>query len=56
MRYQELIINKLENLDGKLRVLSQLSKQGADLEAYSKTLEESHQLIEEIQSLVEREV
>ena len=56
MRYQELIINKLEILDGKLRVLRQLAQQGSDIEAYSQTLEEAHQLVDETKSLIEKEV
>ena len=55
MRYKELILQKLDILEGKQRTLEQLAQQGNDINAYRQVLTESHQLIEEIKSLVDRE-
>ncbi len=55
MRYKELVLQKLDILDGKQRQLAQLAQQGNDIKTYMTVLEESHNLIEEIKSLVERD-
>jgi hypothetical protein len=55
MRYKELILQKLDILEGKQKQLAQLAQQGTDIREYHKVLEESVNLIEEIKSLVERD-
>lgn len=55
MRYKELILQKLDILEGKQRTLIQLAQQGNDIKAYQQVVEESHILIDEIKSLVDRE-
>lgn len=55
MRYQELVINKLDILDGKLKTLLQLAQHGQDIQAYNNAVEEAHSLVEEIKSYIERE-
>lgn len=55
MKYKELIINKIELLDGKLKTLNFLAQQGQDIQAYNNVLEQTSQLLEEIKSLIEKE-
>ena len=55
MRYKELILQKLDILEGKQRTLAQLAQQGVDIKHYTQVLSESHQLIDEIKSLVDKE-
>jgi len=55
MRYKELVLQKLDILEGKQKTLAQLAQQGNDIQAYHQVLNESIQLIEEIRSLVERD-
>lgn len=55
MRYKELILQKLDILEGKQRTLAQLAQQGNNINEYHQVLNESHQLIDEIKSLVDRE-
>jgi len=55
MQYQELILNKLEILEGKLKTMIQLAQQGNDIQAYHHVIEESQNLIDDIKSFVSRE-
>jgi hypothetical protein len=55
MRYKDLVLQKLDILEGKQRTLAQLAQQGTDIQVYHQVLNESLQLIDEIKSLVDRE-
>lgn len=52
---KELVIQKLEILEGNLKALAFFAQQGADIQAYNDMLEKSNNLVDDLKSLVERQ-
>lgn len=55
MRNRNVIISKIENLEGKMKVLRNIVREARPLEDYIKTIELSEDLIFELKDFIERE-
>ena len=53
MKYKEIIIRKLENLEGKINNLKHLSNTNGDKKDYLLTLNKMEEIIEEISAYIE---
>ena len=55
MRNKDLMITKIEQLEGKLEILRFLATRGEEINEYLKNIDHSKYLLEEIKSSIERE-
>lgn len=55
MRNRELLINKIELMEGYFKTLKHLTSSGGTLEQYLDFLSRSEDRLEEIKSMIERE-
>lgn len=55
MRYRELIINKIENIEGKLKVLHFLVSRNQPIEEYFQNLSLVEETLAEVKTLISSE-
>jgi hypothetical protein len=55
MRNRDLIVNKIENIEGFLKTLRRIVLRNEPIEAYLNFLEKSEITLDEVKSMIERE-
>jgi hypothetical protein len=55
MKNRDLIVNKLEQIDGKLKVLNSLVRMGQSVDEFLTTLKVTEEILEEVKEYINRE-
>lgn len=55
MKNRDLIVNKLEQIDGKLKVLNSLVRTGQSVDEFLTTLKVTEEILEEVKEYINRE-
>lgn len=55
MRYRNIVTSKIEALEGKMKTLKRMVQRQEPVSDFIKTIEEAEEMIEAIQSTIQRE-
>ena len=55
MKNRDVIVNKLEQIDGKLKVLNSLVRMGQSVDEFLTTLKVTEEILEEVKEYINRE-